>query len=187
MRRGMRCQVSPGARSGVLPRLQIHSTLCCRRGETMSARARTAAGSRKRGRPRAVPEVFCENHLRGVSMCACSKKDGSALSAKRRHCAMVQLGLTRAREQNHSFTSGGMCVLRRFVQGSASTIASCIASTIASCRWLVASRFCCHARDALLHGNMVCDCGHRAASIAHVAATLVDLAPPLQHRGPWRR
>ena len=39
--------------------------------------------------------------------------------AMRSDCAMVQLGLTRAREQNHSFTSSGMCVLRRFVQGSA--------------------------------------------------------------------
>ena len=31
----------------------------------------------------------------------------------------VQLGLTRVGEQNHSFTSCGMCVLRCFVQGSA--------------------------------------------------------------------
>ena len=81
---------------------------------TISARARTAAGSRERGRPRAVPEVFCENHLREVSMCTCSKKDGSAFFAKRRHCTMVQSRLTRAKEQNHSFTSNGMCVLRRF-------------------------------------------------------------------------
>ena len=85
----------------------------------MSARARTTAGSRERGRPRAVPGVLRENHLRGVSMCMCSKKDGSALFAKRKHCVMVQSGMTRAREQNHSLTSGGTCVLRRFVQGSA--------------------------------------------------------------------
>ena len=50
--------------------------------DTMSARARTAAGSRERGRPRAVPGVLCEKHLRVVSMCACSKKDGSALFAR---------------------------------------------------------------------------------------------------------
>ena len=87
--------------------------------DTMSARARTTADSRERGRPRVVPKVLCENHLRGVLMCACSKKDGSALFAKQRHCTMVQSGLTRAREQNHSFTSGGMCVLRHFAQGSA--------------------------------------------------------------------
>ena len=85
----------------------------------MSARARTTAGSRERGRPRAVPGVLCENHLRGVSMCRCSKKDGSALFANRKHCLMVQSGMTRVREQNHSFTSGGTCILRRFVQGSA--------------------------------------------------------------------
>ena len=37
-----------------------------------------------------------------------------------------------------------------------------VTSTIASCRWLVASRFCdcCH-RDVLLHDNVFCDCGHR--------------------------
>ena len=32
---------------------------------------------------------------------------------------MVQLGMTREREQNHSFTSSGMCVLRCCLQGSA--------------------------------------------------------------------
>ena len=56
--------------------------------DTMSARARTAAGSRERGGPRAVLEVLCENPLYGVSMCACSKKDGSAFfceSEARRH------------------------------------------------------------------------------------------------------
>ena len=56
--------------------------------DTMSARARTAAGSRERGRPRAVPGVLCENHLRVVSMCACSKKEGSVLLATPQHCTV---------------------------------------------------------------------------------------------------
>ena len=95
----------------------LHTLLQTR--DTMSARVRTTAGSRERGRPRAVPGVFCAIHLRCVSMCACSKKDGSALLAKRTHCAMVQSGLTRAKEQRHSSTSGEMSVMHRFVQGSA--------------------------------------------------------------------
>ena len=117
----------------------------------MSARARTTASSRERGRPRAIPEVFCENHLRCVSTCACSKKDGSALFAERRHCVMVQSRLTRAREQNHSFTSGDMCVLRCFVQGSAGLSSTAPSPAAAGC----------HARDVLLNGNVFCDCGHR--------------------------
>ena len=109
--------------------------------DTMSAKARTAAGFRERG-PRAVREVFCENHMRVVSMCACSKKDGSALFAKRRHCVMVQSRLTRAREQNHSFTSGGMCVLRRACRhqhdhqppaGSSPAVSATAAITMSSC------------------------------------------------------
>ena len=127
--------------------------------DTMSARARTAAGSRERGRPRAVPGVLCENHLRGVSMCACSKKDGSALFAKRKHCTMVQSGLTRAREQNHSFTLGGMCVLRRFVQGSAGL--SSPAPSPASAGSSPAGSATAVHHDVLLHGNVFCDCGHR--------------------------
>ena len=70
---------------------------------------------------RAAPEVFCENHLR-VCVDVCVLEEGWEVYfyfTKRRHCAMVQSRLTRAKEQNHSFTSGGMCVLRRFVQGSA--------------------------------------------------------------------
>ena len=36
-----------------------------------------------------------------------------------------------------------------------------VTSTIASCRWLVASRFCdCGHHDVLLHDNVFCDCGH---------------------------
>ena len=118
---------------------------------TTSARARTAAGSRERGRPRAVPDVFSEKHLRVVSMCACSKKDGSALVAKRRHCTEPLLHLRR-----HVRLAPLCTGLSRLVVTStiASTIASCIASTIAS-------RFSWHARDDLLHGNMFCDCGHR--------------------------
>ena len=67
-------------------------------------------------------------------MCACSKKDGSALFAKRRHCTMVQSGFTRAREQNHSFTSGGTCVLRLFVQGSAGLSATAAMLRSSRCR-----------------------------------------------------
>ena len=99
--------MSPGVSSGVLPRLQRHSRLCCRRG----TRCLPAPGQLR------VPGnagVFCPIHLREVSMCACSKKDGSAFLAKR-----TQPGLTRAREKKHSFTSDGTCVLRRFVQRSA--------------------------------------------------------------------
>ena len=38
------------------------------------------AGSRMRGRTRAVSEVFMVNYLRGVSVCMCSKKDGPSAS-----------------------------------------------------------------------------------------------------------
>ena len=51
-----------------------------------------------------------------------------------------------------SFTSSGMCVLRRFVQSSAGLSSPAPSPT---------SGFCCHARDVLLHGNVFCDCGHR--------------------------
>ena len=85
--------------------------------DTMFARARTAAGSRERWRPSVVPDVFSAIHLREVSTCLCSKKEGSAYFAKRIHCVMVQSRLTRVREQNHSFTSGGTCVLSRFCTG----------------------------------------------------------------------
>ena len=131
--------MSPGARSGVLPRLLRHSTLCCRR-ETMSARARTAAGSRERGRPRSV----CQNHLRGVSLCACSKKDGTALLAKRRHCTMVKVGLDAGEGAEPLLQLRRHVRLAPFCTGLSwlvvtSTIASCIASTISRCRWLVTS------------------------------------------------
>ena len=112
--------------------------------DTMSARARTAAGSRERGRPRAAPGVFC----RGVSMCAWSKKDGSAFFAKRRHRVLVQLGLTRERAEP-------LLHLKRHVRlaplctGLSWLV---VASTIASCCRLVTSGFCCHACDV---------CGHR--------------------------
>ena len=118
-RSGKRSQVSPGANSGVLPRLLRHSTLCCRSGTRClpgpgQLLVTGSAGGQERYR-KSSARATCG----WVSMCACSKKDGSARFAKRKHCVMVQSGLTRAREQNHSFTSGGMCVLRRFVQGSA--------------------------------------------------------------------
>ena len=102
---------------------------------TMSAGAKTAADSRERGRPRAVPDVFCAIHLRGVSICVCAKKDGSAFLAKRTHCAMVQSRLTRAREQNHSLH------LRRHVR---------LAPFCTWLSWLV-----------IASTIVFCDCGHR--------------------------
>ena len=69
--------------------------------DTMSARARTTAGSRERGRPRAVPKVLCENHLAGGV-------DVRVLEEG------WECPLCEAETLHH-----GPLVLRRFVQGSA--------------------------------------------------------------------
>ena len=125
--------------------------------DTMSARARTTAGSRERGRPRAVPGVLCENHLRGVSMC--SKKDGRALfcEAEALPHGPVRLDAGKGAEP--------LLHLRRHVRlaplctGLSWLV---ITSTIASCHWLIASRFCDRGHhDVLLHDDVLCDSGHR--------------------------
>ena len=72
--------------------------------DTMSAKATTALGSRESGRPRATPEV-CENHLRGVSMCACSKKDGSALFHEAEALRHGPVALDAGERAEHCFTS----------------------------------------------------------------------------------
>ena len=81
----------------------------------MSARARTAAGSKERGRPRAEPEVFCENHLR-VCRCARGWRCPFFCEAEALHHCPVGLD---AGEGAEPLTLGEMCVLRLFVQGSA--------------------------------------------------------------------
>ena len=116
-------------RSSVKTPASQHTLLQTR--DTMSVRSRTAADSRERGRSRAVSGVLCENHLRVVSMYACSKKDGSVLFAKRKHCLTVQSNLTRTREQNHSFVSDDPYVLRLFVQDSADLSSSAPSSAAA--------------------------------------------------------
>ena len=70
---------------------------------------------------------------------------------------MVQPRLTRALHLRRHVRLAPLCTKISWLI----VTSSCIASTIASCRWLVASRFSCHARDDLLHANMFCDCGHR--------------------------
>ena len=85
-----RRMVIPSEHSGVLPTLLRHSTLCCRRGTRYLPGPGQLPVPTLHGRPRAAPEVFCEIHLREVSMCACSKKGGKwPFSAKRKHCIMV--------------------------------------------------------------------------------------------------
>ena len=149
----------------------------------MSARARTAAGSTERGRPRAVPEVLCESHLRKVVNVGeleegweCPLCEAEAL----RHGPVGLEAGERAEPLLH---------LRRHVRlaplctGLSWLV---VASTIASCRWLVASRFCDRGhRDVLLHDNVFCDCGHR--ELHRMPTTLVAPAPDLRHCGPWRR
>ena len=75
-----------------------------------------------------------------------------------------------------------VCVLRRFVQGSAGLSSP---PPSPGCCSLVASGFCCHARDVFLHGKMFCDCGHR--ELHRLPTSLVDLAPTLRNCCPWRR
>ena len=98
----------------------------------------------------------CEIHLREVSMCVCSKKGGSALFAKRRHHGPV--GLDTGDGAEPLLHVKRHVRLAKLCTGLSWLV---VTSTIASSRWLVASRFCCHARDVILHGNVFCDCGHR--------------------------
>ena len=72
---------------------------------------------------------------------------------------MVQSRLTRVREQNHSFTSGGTCVLRRFVQGSAGL--SSPAPSPAPSPAVDGSSPAGSAAKLAMPPNEFCDCGHR--------------------------
>ena len=86
-------------------------------------------------------------------MCACSKKDGSALFAKRRHCVMAQSRLEPLLHLWRHVRLAPLCAGLSWLV---------FTSTIASCRWLVASRFCDRGHhDVFLHDNVFCDCGHR--------------------------
>ena len=125
----------------------------------MSARARTTVGSRERGRPRAVPGVLCENHLRG-----CVDVHVLEEGWERTFCEAEALPHGPVR---HDAGKGAepLLHLRRHVHlaplctGLSWLV---ITSTIASCNWLVASRFCDRGHhDVLLHDNVLCDCGHR--------------------------
>ena len=158
--------------------------------DTMSARARTAASSRERGRPRAVPGVLCENHLR-------EEVDVQVLE-EGWECPFCEAEALHHGPVGHDAGEGAepLLHLKRHVRLaplctglSWLVIARTIVSTIASCRWLVASRFSwfcdCGHRDVLLHGNVFCDCGHRELHrLPTSPPMLVALAPDLRRCGP---
>ena len=92
--------------------------------------------------------------------CACARRTiGVLFFAKRRHCVMVQSGLTQTRGQNHSFTSGGMSVLRRFLHGSAGL--SSPTPSPAAAGSSPAGSVTAAITMSSLHDKVFCDCGHR--------------------------
>ena len=144
-----------------------------RRGTRCFARARTTGRFQGGAGQERYREVFSETHLRGVSN------------------VRVQLGLTRVREaETTPSPQGGMCVLRRFVQGSAglSSTQHHRQAASASCRWFVTNGFLAM---ALLHSNMFGSARQRSATVVIVrlhrlptsTPALVDLAPALRHCG----